>query len=184
MEQVSIIVKKPFDHLKKVFGWSNPMEAYRVKSVVISVGVGRVNKDKSRMELIQDRLLRITGQTPVPCQAKKSIASFKVREGDLVGFKVTMRGERMLSFLDRFIHIALPRSRDFIGLEDKAVDDIGNLTIGLREHTIFPEVSDEEASNIFGLAITIITTATNKEEGEKFFRSIGVPFKKVDNENS
>ena len=109
--------------------------------------------------------------------AKQSIASFKVREGDTVGMQVTLRGARMFDFIDKLIHIALPRTRDFRGLSVTSIDDMGNLTIGLKEHTIFPETSDEDLKDVFGLAVTVVTTATSKTEAEAFFRHLGVPLR-------
>jgi large subunit ribosomal protein L5 len=118
---------------------------------------------------------RITGQKSSPRSAKISIASFKVREGDTVGLQVTLRGPRMYDFLDKLIHIALPRTRDFRGIPVTAIDDMGNITIGIREHTIFPETSDEDLKDVFGMAITIVTTAKNKKESEAFLRHLGLP---------
>ena len=106
-----------------------------------------------------------------------SIASFKVREGDTVGLQTTLRGARMYDFLDKLIHIALPRTRDFRGLKATAIDEMGNLTIGIKEHTIFPETSDEDVKDVFGLAITVVTNCKTKEEAEAFFRHLGVPLR-------
>jgi len=150
------------------------MQGPRIQKVIVSSGVGK-KRDKKQIELIQERLARITGQKPSPRPARLSIASFKVREGDTVGLQVTMRGTRMYDFLDKLIHIALPRTRDFRGLSPKAIDDMGNLTIGIKEHTIFPETSDEDLKDVFGFAITIVTTAKGKAEAEAFFRHIGMP---------
>jgi large subunit ribosomal protein L5 len=150
------------------------MQSPRIEKVIVSSGVGK-KRDKKQLELIEDRLARITGQKPAPRAAKISIASFKVRAGDTVGLQVTLRGARMFDFLDKLIHIALPRTRDFRGVPAKAIDDMGNLTIGIREHTIFPETSDEDLKDVFGLAITIVTTAKTHVEAEAFFRHIGMP---------
>jgi large subunit ribosomal protein L5 len=110
--------------------------------------------------------------------AKKSIASFKVREGEPVGIVITLRGARMYGFLDKFLNVALPRTKDFRGLERKAVDNMGNMTLAVREHTIFPETADEELKNVFGLAITFVTTAKSRDEAMAFFELLGMPFKK------
>jgi len=150
------------------------MQSPRVEKVVVSSGVGK-KRDEKQLKLIEDRLSRITGQKPAPRAAKISIASFKVREGDTVGLQITLRGARMYDFLDKLIHIALPRTRDFRGLSPKAIDDMGNLTIGIREHTIFPETSDEDLKDVFGLAVTIVTSAKTRAEAEAFFRHIGMP---------
>lgn len=165
-----------FNALKGSFGYANTMQAPKVSKVVISVGTGKIS-DKQQKALIADRLARITGQKAAPRGAKKSIASFKLRQGDQIGFQVTLRGARMNHFLDKLLNIALPRTRDFRGLAATAIDEMGNMTIGIKEHTIFPETSDEELRNVFGLAITIVTTAKNKAEAEAFLRHIGVPLK-------
>ncbi|HUO50688.1 MAG TPA: 50S ribosomal protein L5 [Candidatus Paceibacterota bacterium] len=166
-----------FNALKSEFGYTSPMQAPKVVKVVISTGVGKVNKDKKRLELIQDRLATITGQAVAERGAKKSIANFKSREGDIVGYQVTLRGAKMQAFLDKLIHIVFPRVKDFRGLNTKAIDEMGNITIGLREHTVFPETADEDSKDVFGLAITISTTARNKKEAESFLRHIGLPLK-------
>lgn len=156
--------------------FKNRMAAPRITKVIVSSGVGKA--DKNRKQVVADRLARITGQKAAPRAAKQSIASFKLREGEIVGYQVTLRGNRMFDFLDKLIHIALPRTRDFRGIPVTAIDDMGNMTIGIKENTIFPEAADEDLKDVFGVAITIVTTAKNKEEAEAFFRHIGVPFKK------
>lgn len=163
-----------FESLKGTFGYKNKLQAPKMVKVVISTGTGKI-KDKKKVELIQDRLARITGQKTAPRGAKKSIATFKVRQGDIIGFQVTLRGARMYAFLDKLVHIALPRSRDFRGLSPKAIDDMGNMTLGIKEQTIFPETSDENLSDVFGLAITLVSTAKNKKEADAFYRHLGVP---------
>ncbi|OGG76515.1 50S ribosomal protein L5 [Candidatus Kaiserbacteria bacterium RIFCSPLOWO2_01_FULL_55_19] len=160
--------------LAETFGYTSPMQGPRIEKVIVSSGVGK-KRDKKQLEVIEDRLAKITGQKSAPRGAKISIASFKVREGDTVGLQVTLRGERMYDFVDKLIHIALPRTRDFRGLSPKAIDDMGNITIGVRENTIFPETSDEDLKDVFGLAVTIVTTAKSKAEAEAFFRHLGLP---------
>jgi large subunit ribosomal protein L5 len=150
------------------------MQGVRIEKVIVSTGVGK-KRDKKQIEVIENRLAKITGQKAAPRAARQSIASFKVREGDTVGLQVTLRGARMYDFIDKVIHIALPRTRDFRGLKATAIDDMGNITIGIKENTIFPETSDEDLKDVFGLAITIVTTATSKAEAEAFFRHIGIP---------
>ncbi|HWO07581.1 MAG TPA: 50S ribosomal protein L5 [Candidatus Paceibacterota bacterium] len=162
--------------MKSDFKYTSPMQAPRVQKIVISTGVGSV-KDKKRLELIEDRLARLTSQKPAPRAAKKSISTFKTRVGDLSGYQVTLRGARMQSFLDKLIHIVFPRVRDFRGLSPKSIDEMGNMTIGFKEHTVFPETADEEAKDIFGLAVTIVTTAKNKKEAEAFLRHLGLPLR-------
>ena len=163
-----------YDAMREAFAYTSPMQAPRVTKVVVSTGVGK-KRDPKTVALIEDRLSRITGQKPAPRTAKASIASFKVREGDTVGLQATLRGSRMFDFLDKLIHIALPRTRDFRGIPVSAIDDMGNITIGIKEHTIFPETSDEDLKDVFGLAITIGTSATTKKEAEAFLRHLGLP---------
>jgi large subunit ribosomal protein L5 len=162
--------------LAETFGYTSPMQGPRIAKVIVSSGIGK-KRDKKQLELIEDRLAKITGQKAAPRAAKISIASFKVREGDTVGLQVTLRGARMYDFLDKLIHIALPRTRDFRGLRTEAIDDMGNLTIGIKEHTIFPETSDEDLKDVFGFAVTIVTTAKGRAEAEAFFRHLGLPLR-------
>ncbi len=169
--------EKAFAALKEGQGYKNRYEAPRIVKVVVSSGTGKA-KDKNRNTLVSAKLAEITGQKPSARAAKQSIAQFKMREGDVVGFQVTLRGTRMYQFVDKLIHIALPRTRDFRGIAETAVDAMGNLTVGIKENTIFPETSDEDLKDVFGLAVTIVTTAKNKEEALAFFKYLGVPFKK------
>ncbi len=169
---------KFFSEVKKDFAYKNVMQSPKLEKVVLNVGVGKSSKDKKRMELINDRLTKISGQKPAPRKAKKSIAGFKLREGDVVGYQVTLRGGMMFGFLDKFVDVALPRTKDFRGLPLSSIDEMGNCTIGIKEHTIFPETSDEELRNIFGLSIAIVTTAKDKKEATAFLRHLGFPFKK------
>lgn len=166
--------KESFATLKEAFGYTSAMQGPRVSKVIVSSGVGK-KRDKKQIELISDRLAKITGQKVAPRAAKQSIASFKVREGETVGLQVTLRGARMYDFIDKVIHIALPRTRDFRGLRATAIDDMGNMTIGIKENTIFPEVAEEELKDVFGFAITVVTTAKNKTEAEAFIRHLGFP---------
>ena len=160
--------------LAETFGYTSSMRSPRIQKVIVSSGVGK-KRDKKQLELIEDRLAKITGQKPSARAAKTSIAAFKVREGDTVGLQTTLRGARMYDFIDKLIHIALPRTRDFRGISPKAIDDMGNITIGIKEHTIFPETSDEDLKDVFGFAVTIVTTAKTRPEAEAFFRHIGMP---------
>jgi len=160
--------------LAKDFGYTSTMQGPRIQKVIVSTGVGK-KRDKKQLELIEDRLAKITGQKPAIRGARMSIASFKVREGDTVGMQVTLRGARMFDFVDKVIHIALPRTRDFRGLKASAIDDMGNLTIGIKDMTIFPETADEDLKDVFGLAVTIVTSAKSKAEAEAFFRFLGLP---------
>jgi large subunit ribosomal protein L5 len=165
--------------LKEEFGFTNVMQAPRVSKVVVSSGVGKI-QDKQKIALIQDRLAKITGQKTAGRPAKKSIASFKLRQGDTIGYQATLRGERMRHFLDKLVHVALPQTRDFRGLKLSAIDDMGNYTIGIKEHTIFPETADEEVKDVFGLSITIVTTARTKTEAAALLRHLGVPLQAGD----
>lgn len=176
MKTIAEKQKTAFDNLKDKLGYTNRMEAPSLEKIVVNVGVGSI-KDKSKIEIIGDRLKRITGQHPVETTAKQSIAAFGIREGNHVGFQVTLRGKRMKNFLDKLIDIALPRTKDFRGLSVKSIDEMGNYTLGILEHTIFPETSDEEIKNVFGMSVTIVTTATNKSEAEAFLEYLGFPFK-------
>ncbi len=162
---------------KKTPGYKNPMQMPRLVKAIISVGVGSF-KDKNKFKIVEDRLARITGQKAAPRGAKVSIATFKSRQGDIVGYQVTLRGQRMHDFLEKLIHIALPRTKDFRGISPSAADEMGNYTLGIKENTIFPETSDEELKDVFGMAVTIVTTAKSREEVVKFLTHLGFPFKK------
>lgn len=162
---------------KKVAGYKNPMQMPRILKVVVSAGVGSF-KDKGKFKVVEDRLARITGQKPAPRGAKVSIAGFKSRQGDVIGYQVTLRGGRMFDFLDRLVHIALPRTKDFRGISGDSADEMGNFTLGVKEHTIFPETSDEELNDVFGFGVTIVTTAKSKEEVVAFLTHLGFPFRK------
>ena len=179
MKSVKEITKEIFSNLKEEFGYTSPMQAPRIEKVIVSTGIGKVQTDKKKVALIADRLAKITGQKPKENAAKISVAGFKLREGNIIGYQVTLRGDTMNQFLDKLINIALPRTRDFRGLETNGIDEMGNYSIGIKEHTIFPETADEDISDVFGLGITIVTTAKSKEEAEAFLRSIGMPIKKV-----
>lgn len=165
-----------FEKMKGQFHYKNSMQAPKLVKAVISVGVGSF-KDKNKIKVVQDRLAKITGQKAVERGAKQSIATFKTRQGDVIGLQVTIRGARMNDFIEKLIHIALPRTKDFRGISKTSVDDMGNLTMGIKEHTIFPETADEELKDVFGLAITLVSTAKNKAEAQEFFSILGIPFK-------
>lgn len=168
-----------FKDNKDKFGYKNTMSSPKVLKVSISVATGTaMRKDNKRNDFISDRLAKITGQKVAVRGAKKSVASFKVREGDPIGILVTLRGNRMQDFLEKLINIALPRTKDFRGVNPNSVDSMGNITFGVKEHTIFPETADEDIKDIFGMAITIGTSAKSKKEATEFFKHIGIPFKK------
>lgn len=179
METTKQKLAKSFEALKGEFGYKNVMSAPKLMKIVVSSGTGtKMKNDKNKNDFIAGRLGKITGQKPSPRQSKQSIASFKLREGEVIGQMVTLRGERMYSFVDKLINVAFPRTKDFRGLDAKAIDDVGNLTLGIKEHTIFPETGDEELKDVFGLAVTFVTTAKSKKEAKAFFDYIGIPFKK------
>jgi large subunit ribosomal protein L5 len=179
METVKQKEKKSYTHLKIKHGYKNAIASPRLVKVVVSSGTGSgIKRNKDYNKLVIDRLTKITGQKPATRGAKKSIASFKIRIGDPIGVMVTLRGSRMYGFLDKFFNIAIPRTKDFRGIDKKSVDNIGNLTISVKEHTIFPETGDEELKDVFGLSVTLVTTAKTGEEAIDFLESIGVPFKK------
>ena len=168
-----------FEKMKGIFNYKNAFAAPKMVKIVINTGTGTaIKKDKNKNDAILDRLAKITGQKGALKGAKQSIASFKIRQGDPIGIVVTLRGSRMYAFLEKLINVALPRTKDFRGINRKAVDNIGNLTIGIKEHTIFPETADEDIRDVFGLSITLVSTAKNKKEGTAFFELLGIPFKK------
>lgn len=174
---------KVFETLKDELNIKNIMDTPQITKIVVNVGSGsRQKKDRFANDYIREQLAKITGQQPSARTAKSSIAGFKIREGDKVGQAVTLRGEQMHSFFDKLVNIALPRTKDFRGLETKSIDEMGNLTLGIKEHTIFPETGDEELHKIFGLSITVVTTATDKASTETYLRFLGVPFKKLKKE--
>ena len=170
--------KTAFGALKGGFGWTNLMQTPKIEKVVISVGVGKMAKDKAKVELVADRLAKITGQKAATRGAKKSIATYKTRIGDRVGYQVTLRGRRMEDFLNRLIHVSLPRTKDFKGISAAAIDSMGNYTLGIREHTVFPETADEDIKDVFGMAVTVVTSAKDKKTAEAYLRHLGFPFKK------
>lgn len=175
--------KEVIPAMKEKFRYKSMMAAPKVEKVVINTGIGRLvagktsEEQKKIQELILNALALICGQRPVLTKSKKSISGFKTREGMPIGVKITLRGKKMYDFLDRIIHIALPRSRDFRGIGVKSFDKKGNLTIGIKEHIIFPEVSPETAKTIFGIEITVVTTAKNREEGIELLKLMGFPIK-------
>lgn len=163
--------------LRKEFGIENAMAVPKISKIVVNVGVGRMLKDGRSMERVERDLAVLTGQKPSARKAKKSVASFKVRQGQVVGYAVTLRGTRMYDFLDRLISVALPASKDFRGIDPKNIDAHGSLNFGVREHNIFPEVTYETLKDIFPLQITITTTATNPEQGRSLLKHMGVPLR-------
>ena len=168
-----------FKNMKNLFHYKNAIAAPKLVKVILNVGTGTLmKKDKKKNDDILKRLAKITGQKAILRGAKHSISSFKVRQGDPIGVMITLRGKRMYAFLEKFFNIALPRTKDFRGIRTSAVDNIGNLTIGIKEHTVFPETADEDVRDIFGISVTLVSTAKNKKEGLAFFELLGISFKK------
>lgn len=163
--------------MKEKFGYKNILAIPKIAKVSINVGVGRFSKDKAYLDNVVSSLSRITGQKPVLCKAKKSISAFKVREGNIVGVMVTLRGKRMNDFIERLVNITFPRVRDFRGINGKSVDRLGNFTIGFRENLAFPEIKAEEIDKVHGMEICIATTAKTREEGFELLKLMGFPFK-------
>lgn len=170
-------VKNSYKELKDRLGLKNIMQAPKILKVVVSSGVGSF-ADKKKIDIVMDRLAKITGQKPSKRAAKISIASFKSRQGDIVGVQVTLRGERMWSFLDRLFNIALPRTKDFRGISETAADEMGNYTLAVKEHTVFPETADEDLKDVFGFGVTIVTNLKDKKSTLEFFKSLNFPFRK------
>ncbi|HUO75760.1 MAG TPA: 50S ribosomal protein L5 [Candidatus Paceibacterota bacterium] len=180
MTDLATIYKtKAVPALRKEFSITNAMAVPRILKVTVNTGVGRTHKDSALMEKVERDLGLLTGQKAAAREAKKSIASFKLRQGSVVGYMATLRGRRMWDFMERFIALALPVSKDFRGLETKSVDRQGNLNLGVREHSIFPEINLENIKDIFGLQVTVTTTAGDHERGLALFRHLGFPFKKA-----
>jgi large subunit ribosomal protein L5 len=163
--------------LTKKFGYSNAHQVPRLVSVIVSVGTGRVDDEKTR-DIAIDTLRRITGQQPAIRRAKKSIASFKLREGQVVGLQVTLRGARMENFLDKLINVTLPRVRDFRGINPQSFDGHGNYSLGLKEQNVFPEVPFDQVEKTHGIQITITTSALTNKEGRALLDEMGMPFAK------
>ncbi|HEV2883582.1 MAG TPA: 50S ribosomal protein L5 [Pyrinomonadaceae bacterium] len=163
--------------IAKEFGITNPMAIPRVQKVVLNMGMGEAIANAKILDVATEELRTITGQKPVVTKAKKSIASFKLRQGMPIGVMVTLRGDRMYEFLDRFVSVALPRVRDFRGVSPKAFDGRGNYTIGVREQLIFPEIDFNKVDKLRGMNITIITSARNDEQARALLKGLGMPFR-------
>lgn len=170
-------VKEVAPALTKEFGYQNPMSIPRVQKVVVNVGLGEAIQNAKILDIAVSDLATVTGQKPVVTKAKKSIAAFKLREGMSIGAMVTLRGDRMYEFLDRFMNIALPRVRDFRGVSPKAFDGRGNYTIGLRDQLIFPEIDFGKVDKARGMNVCIVTTAKTDEEARALLRHLGMPFR-------
>jgi large subunit ribosomal protein L5 len=163
--------------LMKEFGYGNPMQAPRLEKIVVNMGLGEAINNGKIIDASVAQLSAITGQKPVVTKARKSIANFKLRQGQSIGAMVTLRGDRMYEFFDRLVSIALPRVRDFKGVSPKAFDGKGNYTLGIREQIIFPEINYDQVEKIKGLNITVVTTARDDEGGRALLRLLGMPFR-------
>lgn len=167
--------------LKEDLGYKNINQVPKITKVVINSGVGRANTDSKQLDFVVETLTKISGQKPLITKAKKSIAGFKIRENMPIGAKVTLRGERMYDFLDRLINVVIPRMRDFRGLTVKAFDPSGNYSIGVREHTVFPEISQQEANLTHGLQVQLVIASKDVLSSEKLLRQLGFPLERSDN---
>ncbi len=163
--------------LKEEFGYRNDMEIPKLEKIVINMGIGEAVRDSKKIRTAERDLAKIAGQEPVITRAKKSIAGFRLREGMPIGVKVTLRGDRMYDFLDRLITIALPRVRDFRGLNPKSFDGRGNFAMGIKEHIVFPEINYDEVDDVWGMDIIINTTAKSDDEARALLRHFNMPFK-------
>ncbi|MBW1756812.1 MAG: 50S ribosomal protein L5 [Deltaproteobacteria bacterium] len=163
--------------LMKDFGFKNIMQVPKLERIVVNMGLGEAVQNAKLIESAAEELKAITGRKPIITRAKKSIASFKLREGMPIGVMVTLRGEQMYDFLDRLVSIALPRTRDFKGISPKAFDGRGNYTLGIREQIVFPEINYDKIDRIKGMNVTLVTTAETDEQGRALLKSLGMPFR-------
>ncbi len=174
----TVYKEKSIPALVKAFGVKNPMAIPKIEKVVVNVGVGKTLKDAKMLEAIIEDVKRITGLSPVKTVAKKSVAGFKIREGQVVGVMVTLRGDKMYDFLEKLIRVALPRVRDFRGLDPKKFDRHGNYNIGMREQIVFPETIREHIEYTFGLEVNIQTNTDDDKKALELLKSLGFPFQK------
>jgi len=163
--------------LMKDFSFKNVMQVPKLERIVINMGLGEAVQNAKLIESASEELKAITGRKPIVTRAKKSIATFKLREGMPIGVMVTLRGEQMYDFLDRLVSIALPRTRDFKGISPKAFDGRGNYTLGIREQIVFPEINYDKIDRIKGMNVTLVTTAETDEQGRALLKSLGMPFR-------
>ncbi len=165
------------DAMRTRFEYGNIMEIPRIEKIVLNMGVGEATADRKKVEVAAAQLAKIAGQKPQMTKAKKSIATFKVRDGMTLGAKVTLRGDRMYEFLDRFVTIALPRVKDFRGLNPKSFDGRGNYACGLKEHLVFPEINYDEVDDVLGMDVIVVTTAKTDDEARELLRGFNFPFR-------
>ena len=171
-------VKEIVPNMQKKFNYKSVMQVPKLDKIVINIGCGDATHNSKLLDAACNDLLQITGQKPVVTKAKKSIAGFKIREGQAIGCKVTLRGERMYDFLDKLISVSLPRVRDFRGLSPKAYDGRGNYTIGIKEQLVFPEIEFDDVVKVRGMDIVLVTTANTNEEAHALLEELGIPFRK------
>jgi large subunit ribosomal protein L5 len=163
--------------LLKEFGFGNPMQTPKLEKIVVNCGVGEATQNPKILDAAMGDIAAITGQKPKVCRSRLSVAAFKLRKGMSVGCQVTLRGRRMYEFYDRLVNVALPRIRDFRGVPTKSFDGRGNYTLGIKEHIIFPEIDYDKVAQVFGMDITIVTTAKNDEQGFKLLKFMNMPFR-------
>lgn len=171
-------VKEIVPNMQKKFNYKSVMQVPKLDKIVINIGCGDATHNSKLLDAACNDLLQITGQKPVVTKAKKSIAGFKIREGQAIGCKVTLRGERMYNFLDKLISVSLPRVRDFRGLSPKAYDGRGNYTIGIKEQLVFPEIEFDDVVKVRGMDIVLVTTANTNEEAHALLEELEIPFRK------
>jgi len=165
--------KESVPKLKSELKIKNELDLPKLLKVIVSVGLSNARFDKNETKERLETLKKITGQNPIPLRAKKAISNFKIRQGQIIAYMVTLRGEKMYDFIDKFINVALPRIRDFRGIHSYSIDNNGNISIGIKEHIAFPEIKIEEVEKMHGLGVTIVTTSKDKEESIKLLKSIG-----------
>ena len=162
--------------LNKKFGYKSTMQIPKLDKIIINVGAGEAKENEKIIDSIMSDLAQITGQKPIPCRAKKSVANFKLRQGQVIGVKVTLRGERMYEFVDRLFNVALPRVRDFRGINGNSFDGRGNYAFGIKEQMIFPEIDFDKIDAVRGMDICFVTTAKTDEEAKELLKLMGAPF--------
>lgn len=167
--------KEVVPQVMKELGYTNALQVPRFKRIVVNVGIGKIAEQEAQVAKVVDDLRKITGQAPVYALAKKAISGFKVKQGDKVGIKVTLRGKRMWEFLERMIVATLPRIKDFSGIPLSNFNNTGDCSVGIREHIVFPEINPDETSFVFGLQVNIVTTAKTREEGVAVLKALGFP---------
>lgn len=170
--------KEVIPTLKKEYGYDNQMAVPRIEKVTLNVGLNQSKMDQKMQEVVEETMRRITGQQPIKTKARQSIAGFKIREGMVVGMKVTLRGPKMWDFLYKLVNVTFARVTDFRGIKDSAVDENGNFSYGFKEHIAFPEINPDEIESLHGLEVNITTSAPNHEQGLTLFKALGFPFKK------